>query len=115
MKPSSGFTLIEIAITLVIILVLAVVLVPLTVGFLDQARAARAQSDVRSIGEALLTADPWGRKYLVNIINAKTSSTSAVLVVSAGPDGVLQTFFNPLRTSTTYGGVSADDLVFRIR
>jgi hypothetical protein len=62
-----------------------------------------------------VTADPWGRKYLVNIINSKTSSTGSVVVVSAGPDGVLQTFFNPLRTTTTLGGTTSDDLTYRIR
>lgn len=206
--PTKGFTLIEMVITLGVIAVFAAILVPLIGTYLEQARIARAQSDVRTIGDAILkferdvgrfpmfgsgsgylpdsnanvvrlegpgssptttgssdwtassgftdtdcgagctfhtmgvlisndigypttsslgkpfkwkgpymevTADPWGRKYLVNIINSKTSSTGSVVVVSAGPDGVLQTFFNPLRTTTTLGGTTSDDLTYRIR
>jgi len=203
-----GFTLIEMAITVVVVAILSMVLVTMLGGYIEQARIAQAQSDVRAIGEAILNferdvgrfpmfrsgggflpdsnanvvrlegpgtapttggssdwtatsgfadpdcgagctfhtmgalisndigypttsslgkpfkwkgpylevkPDPWGRKYLVNIINAKSSSSSAVVVVSAGADGVLQTFFNPLRTNTSLGGASSDDITFRIR
>jgi type II secretory pathway pseudopilin PulG len=57
--------------------------------------------------------DPWGRKYLANIINAKSDSPNAAFVISAGPDGVVQTGFNPLvGVELTPLG---DDILFRIK
>lgn len=60
-----------------------------------------------------LKADPWGNKYLVNITNAKSSSTFAAFVLSAGPDGVVQTAFDISETSSV--AASGDDLIYRIR
>jgi len=50
---SKGFTLIELAVVLAIIAVLAAVLTPMVTGYLDQARATRAQADVRTIADAV--------------------------------------------------------------
>jgi prepilin-type N-terminal cleavage/methylation domain-containing protein len=50
---SKGFTLIELAVVLAIIAVLAAVLTPMVSGYLDQARVARAQADVRTIADAI--------------------------------------------------------------
>src|SRR5262250_2527714 len=50
---SRGFTLIELAVVLAIIAVLAAVLTPMVTGYLDQARTARAQADVRTIADAI--------------------------------------------------------------
>jgi prepilin-type N-terminal cleavage/methylation domain-containing protein len=50
---SKGFTLIELAVVLAIIAVLAAVLTPMVTGYLDQARLARAQADVRTISDAI--------------------------------------------------------------
>src|SRR5207249_4557697 len=50
---SKGFTLIELAVVLAIIAVLAAVLTPLVGGYLDQARITRAQADVRTIADAV--------------------------------------------------------------
>src|ERR1700739_4078659 len=50
---SQGFTLIELAVVLAIIAVLAAVLTPMVSGYLDQARVARAQADVRTIADAV--------------------------------------------------------------
>jgi prepilin-type N-terminal cleavage/methylation domain-containing protein len=50
---TKGFTLIELAVVLAIIAVLAAVLTPLVTGYLDQARIARAQADVRTIADAM--------------------------------------------------------------
>jgi len=49
---SRGFTLIELAVVLAIIAVLAAVLTPMVTGYIDQARVARATADVRSIADA---------------------------------------------------------------
>jgi general secretion pathway protein G len=53
MMKSKGFTLIELAVVLAIIAVLAAVLTPMVTGYLDQARVARAQADVRTIADAI--------------------------------------------------------------
>ena len=50
---SKGFTLIELAVVLAIIAVLAAVLTPMVTGYLDQARTARAQGDVRTIADSI--------------------------------------------------------------
>jgi prepilin-type N-terminal cleavage/methylation domain-containing protein len=63
--------------------------------------------------------DPWGNRYAVNIgnwVNTGTTTSNAVWVLSAGPDGVIQTAFNPAlpatgQTLTTAG----DDIAYRIR
>jgi general secretion pathway protein G len=57
--------------------------------------------------------DPWGRKYLANIINAKSDSTNAAFVISAGPDGNVQTSFNPVANAALTP--SGDDILFRIK
>src|SRR5438552_2279298 len=48
-----GFTMIEMVIVLAIIAILAAVLTPIVVGYVDQSRVAKAQADVRTIGEAI--------------------------------------------------------------
>jgi len=50
---SKGFTLIELAVVLAIIAVLAAVLTPMVTGYLDQARVARAQADARTIADSI--------------------------------------------------------------
>ena len=57
--------------------------------------------------------DPWGKKYLVNVINCKSSSSDACFALSAGPDGKVQTAFNISRTSSL--AASGDDIIYRIK
>ena len=64
-------------------------------------------------------ADPWGHKYLCNIGKAyewdieKDIPTHAVFVLSAGPDGIIQTSFNQaLEDEFVTGG---DDITSRIQ
>lgn len=64
-----------------------------------------------------LGADPWGQTYLVNIGCAASASDSgpdkrAVFVISAGPDGVLET---PMRQPVSSAKVSGDDIAVRIQ
>src|SRR5437016_5190038 len=50
---SKGFTLIELAVVLAIIAVLAAILTPIVGGYLDQARVARAQADTKTIADSI--------------------------------------------------------------
>lgn len=60
-----------------------------------------------------IEADPWGNKYLVNIINAKSTSADAVFILSAGPNGSVETPFNVSKSATLQPG--GDDVAFRIK
>jgi prepilin-type N-terminal cleavage/methylation domain-containing protein len=53
MMKSKGFTLIELAVVLAIIAVLAAVLTPMVTGYIDQARLARAQADLRTLADSI--------------------------------------------------------------
>jgi prepilin-type N-terminal cleavage/methylation domain-containing protein len=203
-----GFTMLEMVVVLGIVGILAAVLTPIVVGYVDQSRTAKAQSDTRTIGEAigrferdlgrypmwtsanatladstanvvtlrgvgtlptetsttawtsatptdsdcaaactfdtiqnqLLTnhpsyttnaslakpfkwkgpymdlntnSDPWGNMYLVNIIDCKSTSGSACFVLSAGPNGKVETGFDISKT-TTVAPVN-DDILYRIK
>src|ERR1700740_847733 len=48
-----GFTMVEMVIVLAIIGILAAVLTPIVTNYVDQSRVAKAQGDVRTIGEAI--------------------------------------------------------------
>ena len=58
-------------------------------------------------------ADPWGNAYLVNIINAKSGSADACFVLSAGPDGQVNTAFNISQTTSV--AAAGDDIIYRIK
>lgn len=51
--------------------------------------------------------DPWGKAFVCNVGNLSAASTTPVYVLSAGPDGVLQT--------SAGGLLSGDDIGFRIQ
>jgi prepilin-type N-terminal cleavage/methylation domain-containing protein len=69
--------------------------------------------------QANFPADPWGRRYAVNIGNMRSTSTTlsnVVWVLSAGPDGIIQTPFNPVLPAVgTTLSASGDDIVYRMR
>jgi prepilin-type N-terminal cleavage/methylation domain-containing protein len=53
MRSKKGFTLIEMAVVLGIIAILAAVLTPVVTSYVDQARTTRAQNDVKKIAQGL--------------------------------------------------------------
>jgi prepilin-type N-terminal cleavage/methylation domain-containing protein len=59
---------------------------------------------------AQLPADPWGRPYVINAANFTSAATIPVWVLSAGPNGVVET---SITAATTTPG--ADDVGVRIR
>jgi general secretion pathway protein G len=54
MKANKGFTLLEVAVVLAIIAILAAVLTPIVTSYIDQARVTRAQNDVKKIAQSIL-------------------------------------------------------------
>jgi prepilin-type N-terminal cleavage/methylation domain-containing protein len=54
MRANKGFTLIEIAVVLAIIAILAAILTPIVTSYIDQARVTRANADTKKIAEAVL-------------------------------------------------------------
>ena len=82
---SKGFTLIELAVVLAIIAVLAAVLTPMVTGYLDQARTARAQADVRTIADAIkLYNRDTGRWPITYTGGTVGNATSPELATSTG-------------------------------
>ena len=65
----------------------------------------------------LLGPDPWNNRYMVNVAfldanQANASLKRAVWVISAGPDGIVQTSFNQ---PATHAAIAGDDVGFRIQ
>lgn len=53
MKANKGFTLLEVAVVLAIIAILAAILTPIVTSYIDTARLTRAQNDVKKIAESI--------------------------------------------------------------
>lgn len=61
-----------------------------------------------------LPVDPWGRPYVINAANFTSATTppTPVWVLSAGPNGVINTSIATTPAASTPGG---DDIGFRVR
>src|SRR5437016_11089906 len=81
---SKGFTLIELAVVLAIIAVLAAVLTPMVTGYLDQARTARAQADVRTIADAIKLYNRDTGRWPIHDSGAQYPNTSAAADIATG-------------------------------
>lgn len=60
------------------------------------------------------SSDPWGSAYVVNAENLRPAQQDAAFVLSAGPDGTVQTDFDLDRTGGSVAP-AGDDLLVRIR
>ena len=85
---SNGFTLIELAVVLAVITILAAVLTPLVTGYIDQARETRAQADVRAIGTAVLAYQRDTSRFPIytNIANANSDTAAGNTLIGTGND-----------------------------
>jgi prepilin-type N-terminal cleavage/methylation domain-containing protein len=66
--------------------------------------------------DSIPATDAWGRSYLVNIVDANPADNDpdAVLVVSGGPDGIIQTSADQdAQTNVTPG--TSDDIIARVK
>ena len=61
----------------------------------------------------ILDADPWGNKFYVAAGNLQDDSDKYGFVISAGPDGILNT--SPAQLKTTTFVVGGDDVVTVIK
>ena len=59
-----------------------------------------------------ISADPWGNAFVVNINELERSSANIGFVISAGPDGALDT--DKTQAKTGAFTVGDDDIAFRI-
>jgi prepilin-type N-terminal cleavage/methylation domain-containing protein len=93
MKGHKGFTLIELAVVLAIIAVLAAILTPIAIGYIDQARVARAMADAKTIAQAvqLYRRDTGYYPIYSSFANAKAGTTAASILVSANGTGLTST------------------------
>jgi prepilin-type N-terminal cleavage/methylation domain-containing protein len=63
--------------------------------------------------DAIPSVDAWGNPYIVNIGGAASSVDDAVLVVSAGPNGIVETAGNSAPTTNVTAG--GDDIIARVK
>src|SRR5260370_40955313 len=81
-----GFTLVEMAIVLAIISVLAAVLTPVVLNYVDQARNSRATADVKTIADAVRLYQRDTARYPIysNMTQAAADTPAATELVGHG-------------------------------
>jgi len=136
----SGQTLAELAVMVIVLMILAGSVLPVIADSILSTRIVRARRDAARIAATLVNfqrdngrplvelasslpmphiKDPWGHEFLVNVnvirvgqTNATKADSLAIFVISAGPDGVIETPFIQARsTARAYG----DDVIVRIQ
>ena len=80
MKSTNGFTLIELAVVLAIIAILAAIMTPMVTGFIDEARITRAGGDVRGIAGAVIAYQRDTARFpIYSGIGAANSDTASIV------------------------------------
>jgi len=139
-RRPSGQTLVEISVMIAVLMFVAGSLLPVVADSILSTRVVRARHDAARIATTLVNfqrdrglpleqlvsalpiphvTDPWGHAFLVNVDVLKTRETDpskadrlALFVISAGPDGVIETPFAQDRaTARAYG----DDVIVRVQ
>jgi prepilin-type N-terminal cleavage/methylation domain-containing protein len=93
MKGTKGFTLIEMAVVLAVIAVLAAILTPLVTSYIDQARVVRASSDTSQIAKAyiLYYRDTSYWPVFTSLVSAQAGNPSVQCQVSGSGSRTLPT------------------------
>jgi prepilin-type N-terminal cleavage/methylation domain-containing protein len=86
MHDNKGFTLIEFAVVLAIIAILAAILTPVVTAYVDQARDVRGRSDVGALARAVLLYQRDTGRFPIysTMANATADSAAADLLVTGG-------------------------------
>jgi general secretion pathway protein G len=89
-----GFTLVEVIVIVAILAILAGILVPMIFSQIDEARIARAESDIKSISSALLTmrkdTGVWPNLYGASC----TPTTTLLYGLGTEPAGIAAAAYN---------------------
>ena len=122
MKEQQGFTLIELAVVLAIIAVLAGILTPMVTSYIDQARVSRATADAKTIVSSmnLYRRDTGYYPLYASLATAQAGTTNASALVSPGriPSYTASIGWETILTSTALvvtalntplGGMSTND------
>jgi prepilin-type N-terminal cleavage/methylation domain-containing protein len=80
-----GFTLIELAVVMAIIAVLAGVLTPVVSNYIDEARRTRAASETQSIASAILGFNKDTGKWPIFVAGGTITTSSTIYTTLQGP------------------------------
>lgn len=106
MKANKGFTLLEVAVVLAVIAILAAILTPIVTSYIDQARVTRAQNDVKKIAEAVNLFKRDTGTYPGYNLASDAASGGSVSGFSTGLSGCLVSGPSGLTTTLNSGNVT---------
>ena len=84
---SLGFTLLEIAVTLSVIAVLAAILTPLVSNMVDDARVTRAEDEAQTLASAMLSFRQNTGRWPIFQVGFPITGTTPIFTVLIGPGG----------------------------